>query len=243
VSRIDKYPNQTSNVLPLYLEMVPEPDKKAVLAKLLHSLTRLSDGHIDTGILGTRYLLDVLTENGYPDVAYRAVAQTTYPGWGYMIKEGATTLWERWELLAGGGMNSHNHIMFGSVDAWFYRAVAGLSPLEPGWEKVRVAPRLVRELASAEAVVRTPRGKTRAAWRREEKAFHLEVLVPVGAKASIHMPPLWSKVKAAEGGRVLWDKDEVKDGVQGISYVGPEDGGLVIRVESGSYAFDLTPAD
>ena len=243
VSRIDKSPNQTSNLLPLYLDMVPEPKKKAVLGKLLDSITRQSDGHVDTGIIGTRYLLDVLTENGHPEVAYQAVAHTSYPGWGYMVKEGATTLWERWELLAGNGMNSHNHAMFGSVDSWFYRAVAGLSPSEPGWEKIRVAPRLVRELTSAEATVRTPRGTTRTAWRREEKAFHLEVLVPVGAKASIHLPLLWPKVKASEGGHVLWDKGEVKDNVQGLSFVGPEDGGLVIRVESGSYTFVLTRAD
>jgi alpha-L-rhamnosidase len=160
-----------------------------------------------------------------------------------MIKEGATTLWERWEYLAGSGMNSHNHAMLGSVDAWFYRAVAGLSPLEPGWEKIRVAPRLVRELTSAEAILRTPRGMARSAWSRDDRAFHLEVLVPVGAKASIHLPLLWPKVKASEGGRVMWDKGEVKDSVQGVTYIGPEDDGLAIRVESGSYVFVLTAAD
>jgi alpha-L-rhamnosidase len=243
VSRVDRYPNQTSNVLPLYLDLVPEPNKKAVLGKLLDSITRQADGHVDTGILGTRYLLDVLTENGHPEAAYRAVAHTSYPGWGYMIKEGATTLWERWEYLAGSGMNSHNHAMLGSVDAWFYRAVAGLSPLEPGWEKIRVAPRLVRELTSAEAILRTPRGMARSAWSRDDRAFHLEVLVPVGAKASIHLPLLWPKVKASEGGRVMWDKGEVKDSVQGVTYIGPEDDGLAIRVESGSYVFVLTAAD
>ena len=78
----------------------------------------------------------VLSDNGYADLAFQLVTQTTYPGWGYMVKEGATTMWERWEYLTETGMNSQNHIMLGSVDAWFYRFLAGIQidSSEAGWE-------------------------------------------------------------------------------------------------------------
>lgn len=106
VSKVDTYPNQTSNVLPLYLDMAPSEKKAAVLETLLRSVVKYTDHHIDTGILGTRYLLDVLAENGRADEAYKIATCESYPGWGYMVREGATTLWEQWENLAGPGMNS-----------------------------------------------------------------------------------------------------------------------------------------
>ncbi len=78
---------------------------------------------------------EVLAENGRIELAYEAITQETYPGYGYMIREGATTLWERWEKLAGSGMNSHNHHMLGSVNAWLYKYVAGIRVLEPGFKR------------------------------------------------------------------------------------------------------------
>jgi len=90
---------QTPNVLPLYMEMVPENKKGAVLQNLFENVEITNDCHLNTGILGTRYILDTLTQYGRADLAYRLATQTTYPSWGYMIKEGATTLWERWEYM------------------------------------------------------------------------------------------------------------------------------------------------
>ncbi|TFG57914.1 MAG: alpha-L-rhamnosidase, partial [Candidatus Aminicenantes bacterium] len=140
VSPVDNYPNQTSNALPLYLNMVPAEKIDKVLASLLQSVIRQQDFHVDTGILGTRYILDVLTDYGHAEVAYRMATHKSYPGWGYMLAEDATTLWERWEKLTGHAMNSQNHIMLGSIDAWFYRVIAGLSPGLPGWRTVRIRP-------------------------------------------------------------------------------------------------------
>ena len=86
------------------------------------------DYHLTTGNLCTKYLLEMLTENGYPEVAYKIATQETYPSWGFMLANGATTLWERWEYETGGAMNSHNHPMMGSVDSWFYKYVLGIRP-------------------------------------------------------------------------------------------------------------------
>jgi alpha-L-rhamnosidase len=130
--KTENHPSQTSHALPLYLDMPPKEKKDIILQKLLYSVVKRNDSHVDTGIIGTRYLLEVLSEYGHFDVAYKTATQKSYPSWGYMVAEGATTLWERWEKLTGQSMNSHNHIMFGSIDAWFYKYLGGLAPLKPG---------------------------------------------------------------------------------------------------------------
>ncbi|HWR11725.1 MAG TPA: family 78 glycoside hydrolase catalytic domain [Rectinemataceae bacterium] len=166
MSPIDRSVGQTTQALPLYLDMVPTGQREGALRNLLGAVVTNADSHIDAGIVGTRYLFEVLRDTGNSDVAWDVITQTSYPGWGYMVSEGATTLWERWEKLAGMGMNSHNHIMFGSVDAWFYRSLGGIIPLEPGWTNVRVAPKTPGSLTHASATRMTPRGKLSAAWSR-----------------------------------------------------------------------------
>jgi alpha-L-rhamnosidase len=205
----DKCPNPTSNILPLAAGYVPEEKKEKVLGRLVESVVRDWDYHADTGVLGTRHLLDVLSENGRADIAYRIVTQEDYPGWGYMIKEGATTLWERWEKLSGGGMNSQNHIMFGSVDAWLYRVVAGLRCAAAGWEKMSVRPPLFAGLAGASASLETIRGRAAVAWRAGDAEFELSVTVPLGTRAEVSVPAPWEKASFREGGERVWRKSTV----------------------------------
>jgi alpha-L-rhamnosidase len=239
VSRIDNYPSQTSNVLPLFLDMAPPDKKPKVLESLLRAVVRQQDCHVDTGILGTRYLLDVLTRAGRADIAYRVATQNSYPGWGYMIAEGATTLWERWEKLTGPAMNSQNHIMFGSVDAWFYRTLAGLTLVEPGWKKFQVRPHVVGDLVSAEASLKTVRGPVRAAWSRDASSFSLEVLVPVGSTARVFVPMLFPDGQLTESGKILWRGLKPPDEVPGITPGGSEDNCAVFEARSGAYRFEL----
>ncbi len=164
---------QTSNILPLYMDMVPQSKREAVLQSLCENIEITHGYHLSTGIVGTRYLLDTLTKYGRADLAYRLVTQTTYPSWGYMIWEGATTLWERWEYMAGGGMNSHNHIMFGSVDAWFYKALAGINAdsSAPGFEKIIIRPQVPGDLSYVSASVNTVRGLVSSSWRKAVSGF------------------------------------------------------------------------
>ncbi len=240
VSPVDNYPNQTSNALPLYLGMVPADKKDKVVGSLLQSVVRQQDYHLDTGILGTRYLLDVLTEAGRGDAAYRVATQKSYPGWGYMIAEDATTLWERWEKLAGHAMNSQNHIMLGSVDAWFYRVLAGLSPLLPGWKAVRVRPHVLGDLTFVEAKLDTISGRVGAAWRRSDETFSLEIAIPAGAIGEIHVPLLWHGSRIFESGHVLWRAGRADETVPEIALVGDDGKYAVFKVGSGAYAFELT---
>ena len=239
VSPVDTYPNQTSQVLPLFLDMVPEEKKEAVVSSLVRSVVLQQDGHVDTGILGTRYLLDVLTENGHAETAWRVATQKSYPGWGYMLAEGATTLWERWEKLTGPAMNSQNHIMLGSIDAWFYRVLAGLSPLEPGWRKVRVRPYPLGDLSFVEARVETASGRVAAAWRRADGSFTLDVEIPVCARGEIHIPLIFPGA-VAESGQTVWTAGGASGRVPGILSSRAEGDRAVFEVGSGAYRFELS---
>lgn len=237
LSPVDRMPCQTSQVLPLALGMVPRAARPSVIETLMGSLDDL-DFHLDTGILGTRYLLDVLTENGRGQAAFRIATQTSYPGWGYMIKEGATTLWERWEKLTGGGMNSQNHIMFGSIGAWFYAALAGIRCLEPGWKRLGIKPLVPDGLRSVRAEIMTIRGRVRSEWTREGRLFRLRVEIPVGAKAEILLPLPHPRCTIRESGRILWSNGASnRRRAHGIRCSGIQAGSLGYELESGQFDF------
>jgi alpha-L-rhamnosidase len=239
VSPVDTYPNQTSNVLPLYLDMVPADRKDKVVASLVQSVVRQQDYHVDTGILGTRYILDVLTEAGCGEAAYRMATQKSYPGWGYMLAEGATTLWERWEKLTGPAMNSQNHIMFGSVDAWFYRVLAGLSPLRPAWKAVRIRPWVLGDLSWVEARLETIAGTVGTAWRRGADGLTLEATIPVGSSGEVHVPVLWPGARIWESGEVVWRAGRTDRTVPGVALAGEDGTRVVFRIGSGTYKFEV----
>jgi alpha-L-rhamnosidase len=232
--------SQTANVLPLYLDIVPENKKGAVLQNLFENVEVTYDCHVNTGILGTRYILDTLTQYGRADLAYRLVTQTTYPGWGYMIKEGATTLWERWEYMAGGGMNSHNHIMFGSVDAWFYRVLAGINPevSESGFRKVIIKPYIPADLDYVSASVNTVRGLVSSSWRKEANALVLDVTLPVNCEGKINLPLAELKNPVVKvNGKIIHQDDSFIPVVSGITAGKREDGYITFEVGSGDYSF------
>ncbi|MDP2914900.1 MAG: family 78 glycoside hydrolase catalytic domain [Candidatus Aminicenantes bacterium] len=238
-SPVDKYVSQTSNVLPLHLHMVPSAKKRIVVRSLLRSVVGDWDRHIDTGIIGTRYLLDVLSDNGYVDLAYRVARQTTYPGWGYMVKEGATTLWERWEKNTGGGMNSHNHIMLGSVDAWFYKTIAGVRCAAPGWTKILVRPPDLPGLSFAKCSHETIRGMVESHWERLEDSFSLKVRIPIGAEAEVRIPLLWKESTLREDGRMIWPERRPDPAAPGWARPARRGAHLVLKVPGGTYRFTL----
>jgi alpha-L-rhamnosidase len=184
------FSSQTFNVLGLQFDIVPEDKEKTVVDTLLRQVIESWDYHFDTGIIGTKYILDTLTKYGYKDVAYKMMTQEDYPSFGYMIREGATTVWERWEKLTNRGMNSHNHIMFGTVDAWLYKDLAGIIPEQPGFRHVTIKPVVPNGLDHASASVKTVRGMVSSQWKRNQDSFHLEVTIPVNATARIMVPKL-----------------------------------------------------
>ena len=207
MSPIDQQPGQTSQALPLFLDMVPADQREAAVARLQEAVEKIADFHVDTGIVGTRYLFEVLRDNGLAETAWKVATRTSYPGWGYMVTEGATTLWERWEKLAGQGMNSHNHIMFGTIDAWFYRTIGGLIPTSPGWRTVKIQPYVLGTLSHAAAKVDTIHGELASEWYRDGPTFGLAVRVPVGVTADVLVPLEPGSRVVREGGATLWQAD------------------------------------
>ncbi len=234
---------QTANALPLFLDMVPEKLRATVLQNLFENIVYRYNSHISSGFIGTMYILDLLTRSGNADLAYDMASQTTYPSWGYMIENGATTLWELWQLRTGPSMNSHNHPMFGSVGAWFYKALAGIN-LEDGsvaFERIRIRPQMVRDLWHASASLRTLNGTVSNSWSRTEKSIRLEATIPVNSQAVIVLPKFnLDHILIREGDRTVWAEKKYEAGIPGISTVEDTASGIEIHVGSGTYTFVLT---
>lgn len=182
--------DQTSNVLGLQLGLCPPEDVDAVVGSLVREISESHDYHFDTGIIGIKYILDTLSEHGEKETAYRMITQESYPSFGYMIREGATTIWERWEKLTGSGMNSHNHIMFGTVDVWFYRCLAGIRLCAAGWDEIVIKPIIPTGLDHASATLVTLHGAITSSWSKNHGGFVMNVTIPVNTKADIYVPKL-----------------------------------------------------
>jgi alpha-L-rhamnosidase len=160
----------------------------------LADLVRSSGFRISTGFVGTPLIMDALTSSGHLDTAYRLMLQTGCPSWLYAVTMGATTVWERWDSMLPDGsinpgeMTSFNHYALGAVADWLHRTVAGLAPAAPGYRELLVRPAPARDLTAASARHRTPYGDTEVSWERSEGRFRLQVVVPVGATATVHVP-------------------------------------------------------
>ena len=233
---------QTANALALFLELAPDDARGVAWGNLFDNLAYKNASHLTTGIIGTKYIMEVLTRFGNSDLAYDVATQTTYPSWGYMVENGATTLWELWQRREGPSMNSHNHPMFGSVGAWLYKALAGinLDPQAAGFEKIRLEPQMVRDLVFASGSVDTVRGRVLSSWRRSERAVALEAVIPVGSEAEIVLPKFTMRnIVVMEGGKAVWADGKYAPGAEGVAAAKEEGGTIVIKVGSGRYAFEL----
>jgi len=233
---------QTANTLPLFLDLAPESERGAVWGNLFDNIVYHNNSHLTTGIIGTKYIMELLTRNGVPDLAYDIATQTTYPSWGYMIENGATTLWELWQQRTGPSMNSHNHPMFGSVGSWLYKALAGinLAPDSVGFQKILIQPQMVRDLQSAAGSVETLRGTVISSWSRSAKCTNLDITLPVNSEAEIVLPKFnLTNIVVKESGTVIWAQKKFLPGVAGIFEIKEREGTIVLKVGSGQYSFEL----
>jgi beta-glucosidase-like glycosyl hydrolase len=185
----------TAYAIALQFELLDGDSERAGAAKRLTELVRDTGYTIPTGFLGTPVIMDALTATGHADVAYRLLLQQKAPSWLYEVKQGATTIWERWDsLLPDGtvnpsGMTSFNHYAFGAVADWLHRTVAGVAPAGPGYRRIRFAPVPPRRgLTAASAQLATPYGPAASSWWLEDGELRLTVTVPIGATGEVHLP-------------------------------------------------------
>jgi len=189
--------SQTSNAIPLVLGLADDDCREGVLANLIQDIQRHGD-RLTTGDVGNRFLFEALTMNRLDSLLWRMLDHDSLPGYGYQIKQGATTLTEQWDPKQGA---SQNHFMMGQIDEFFYTRLAGFSSL--GGNAWLISPQPVGNLTSVRAETETPYGKVSIAWRRDKGVFSCRLTLPIGTTAQVRLPGS-DKVRTARSGVNEW---------------------------------------
>jgi alpha-L-rhamnosidase len=231
-SKRDDQESQTSYLLALHFDLMPENLREQAVARLLAQIEK-RNWHLSTGFVGMPYLLPVLSRFGKADVAYRLLMNKTYPSWLYSVTQGATSIWERWngwkkdEGPADPGMNSYSHYAYGACGEWLFSDVAGIELLERGFKKIRVRPRIGGGLSSAQAWHDCIHGRIESRWKVDGREIALAVEIPANTRAEVWIPT--SDPKSLREGGKPW-----------AGTVRSEPGYAVIETGSGKYAFTAT---
>lgn len=206
--------------------VVPDELKATVMKRLEELIQVKSNGHLDTGMLGTYFLIAYLQETGRNDLVYTIMNQTTYPGWGYMVSQGATTLWEQWN-----GYFSQIHSCFTCPSGWFYQGLAGIRPdtSAPGFKKILIKPAVVGDMTWVVAHYDSPYGRVVSNWKRIDDRLTMDVVVPMNTTATIHVPTK-DVAGVTESGKAI-------DKAEGVKFLRLENNAAAYAVGSGIYRF------
>ncbi len=201
-----------------------------MIAKILNQ----NKGHISTGVIGTQWLMRGLTQNGRADVAYKIASNTDYPSWGYMVENGATTIWELWNgNTANPEMNSANHVMLlGDLVIWYYEHLAGIKSREKAFKVIEMNPEMITGLDEVKASFQSIHGKIVSEWKKDNSSFAWHIVVPANTKALVYLPT--NKVASVKEGSNLVTKST------GVHFLKIENGKALFEVESGDYHFNIT---
>ena len=181
----------TANLLPLAFGIVPPEYKEEVMKNVVKKIFEDDKGHITSGIIGISWLLRTLSDNGYPDVAFHLATQKTYPSWGYMTENGATTIWELWNGdKADPAMNSGNHVMLlGDLLTWCYEYLAGIRPEDTAFRHIFLKPEFtIQDCFNVDATYQTPYGLIVSKWKKTLQKLHWEVTIPCNTSATVCLP-------------------------------------------------------
>ena len=214
----------TANLLSLEFGLVPKGDEERVMQNIVDVTEGTYNGHVSCGVLGMQHLMTGLTHRGHLDLAMRIILQRDYPSFGYMIDQGATTIWELWNGdTADPAMNSGNHVMLlGDLLVWYYADLAGIrqSHNSRAYKELDMRLSMPEQLNHVRATHQTPYGTVRSEWERTEEGIEWTVDVPANARARIHVPAGYT----VQGMHSLrWASAEV------------EDNDICLLVGSGSY--------
>lgn len=227
---------QTACVLPLAFGLVPTGELARVQGRLTDKIVNETKSHVGTGLIGGQWLMRTLTASGQGDLAYTIATQKTYPSWGYMVANGATTIWELWNgNTADPAMNSGNHVMLvGDFVIWLYESLAGIQPdpTLPGFKHIVMRPQLVGDLQWVKATHVSPYGKIVSHWQRKGGSFDWQITVPPNSTATVYVP--------ADRVEAVTESSQPANAVEGVKFLRMENGAAVFEVESGSYRFVST---
>jgi len=220
---------QTAQIFALWAEIEHKGTQDKVITALVSEFEK-KNWHLSTGIFGTKMLFDVLSKTAHNEMAYRIANQRDFPGWGYMIANGATTVWETW--VASDNTFSKNHPMFGSVGEWFYRSLLGINAAAPGFKKIVLKPQPAGDLKHAKGSYSSPYGKIESSWELTGQQFKLKVEIPVNTTAEIWLPLKYG-AQITEGGKAI-------SATEGVVLQRKENGYSVLQAGSGNYLFLVT---
>jgi len=173
----------------LYHNIIPKSEIAAASDSLRIAIKNGPSAHFNTGIFGTKYVLEALSSLGFTQSVFDIVNSTTYPGWGFMVKNGATTIWETWK--ESDNTYSNCHPMFGSVTEWFFRWLGGIRPIpeHPGFKEFVLAPNIPEGLDSINCTYHSPFGAITSNWTKESNGeYRFEFAIPQGSKAHVELP-------------------------------------------------------
>jgi len=224
---------QAAQATALHLGLAPDGEVERAVQRMVDEVLVTHDGHIATGIFGTKYLLSALSRTGHADVAYRMVDEPSYPGWGYMLEQGATTLWETW--AESDDVYSQNHPMFGSVSEWSYKFLAGIRPEERavGFDRFWIAPTIPEGLDGVAASYESVRGTISSSWRLEDDLLYFDVEIPVNTTAVVQLPTS-DPMSVREGGQLFAEVSSIRM----LPTASPD--AARCELGSGRYAFTAT---
>ena len=210
-------------IFPLKTGVTPEELRNAVFENYVHTMMVKNSGHLNTGMIGTKIMFDYLIENNHNDLIDIMVNKKTYPGWGYMVENGATTAWEQWN-----GYWSQIHSCFPYIGGWFYRGLAGIQwdPEAPGFKNIILRPALVESVNWVNCSYESNYGEIVSNWKIEDNQFQWEVTVPPNSTAKVFIPGERIQVNGTE---VSKEKD--------IVFLYKESDRSVFSIGSGSYSF------
>ena len=214
---------QTELSTALFWGIVPQKHSERVAQNLAKKVI-FDNRHIDVGLLGSKAILNALSENEYPNLAYEIATQQDFPSWGAWIKEGATTLFEDWKVDEDRkGAMSRNHIMFGEIGAWFYKALGGIKPdpKHPGFKNILLEPHFVAGLDSFKANHNGPHGEIQSIWKKTKRKVSYQVTVPPNSSATLTI-----------NGKKIIDDDDVKFSIN-------KKGAYQAQLTSGKYHFKI----
>lgn len=226
----------TANLLPLRFGMVPEQYRADVFRNIVDKTMNDWNGHISTGVIGTQWLMRSLSDNGRPDIALRLATNRDYPSWGYMVENGATTIWELWNgNTADPSMNSLNHVMLlGDLIVWDYEYLGGIrnAPGSAGFKQILMRPLTQIGLDYVKASYKSGYGQINSSWRHTRQGFAWDISVPCNTRATVYVP-------ASDPDRVR-EGNRKADGREGVRFLRMESGCAVFEIGSGNYSFSVS---